>query len=349
MKARRVAVVAFATLVMAAGSAGKGTAAQSAALELDQVIARAQAHFLSSEFAELDAEAERLRTTRARTSDGRWKIGAVYDGTVPARRSDEGQWARSLALHEQWVKSSPSSPAAHIALADYWFHYAWKARGGGFANTVTEQGWKLFGERLTTAREVLEKCRAFATRDPIWYYVMLGVAKGEGWDVERYDALFEEAVTKEPDFLGHYFDKANYMLPRWTGDPKALARFVDQSVARTKDRLGYELYARIYWATLQSIGTEGLRDGEVDWPKMRQGFRDMERTFPDDWNRNAFAYYACEANDVKTALEVIARLGEPDLGVWKTREKFEACKSGKPTFEERAGDAEPARKGDTTI
>ena len=64
---------------------------------------------------------------------------------------------------------------------------------------------------------------------------MLGVAKGEGWDVERYDALFEEAVTKEPDFLGHYFDKANYMLPRWTGDPKALARFVDQSVARTKD------------------------------------------------------------------------------------------------------------------
>lgn len=340
----------LATVALLGGLGVPATAAEpSAELQLDQVTSRALAHFLSSEFAELDAEADTLRATRARTTDGRWKIGAIYDGTVPARRSDEGQWARSLALHEQWVKSSPSSPTAHIALADYWFLYAWKARGGGFANTVTEEGWKLFRERLAKARKVLEDCRAFATRDPMWYGVMLGVAQGQGWDLDRYDALFEEAVTKEPDFLGHYFDKANYMLPRWTGDPAALAKFVDQSVARTKDRLGYELYARIYWATLQSIGTEGLRTGEIDWPRMRQGFRDMERTFPDDWNRNAFAYYACEANDVKTAAEVIARLGEPDLGVWKTREKFEACRSGKPVLEQRGAAPKAPKKPDTTI
>jgi len=336
-------------VVLVAGLTRPAAAAPSAELELDQVTARAHAHFLSSEWAELDAEAETLRVTRARSSDGRWKIGSLYAGTVPGRRADEGQWARSRELHEQWVKSAPSSPTARVALADYWFHYAWKARGGGFANTVTEEGWRLFRERLTLARQELEKCRANATRDPIWYYVMLGVAKGEGWDVERYDALFEEAVSKEPDFLGHYFDKANYMLPRWTGDPAALARFVDQSVARTKERLGYELHARIYWATMQSIGTDGLRTGEIDWPKMRQGFRDMERTFPDDWNRNAFAYYACEANDVKTAALVIAKLGEPDLGVWKTREKFDACKSGQPIFEQRASAAKPPKKGDGSI
>ena len=53
---------------------------------------------------------------------------------------------------------------------------------------------------------------------------------------------------------------------------------------------------------------------------MRQGLRDMERILPDDRNRDAFAYHAPEAR-----------------------------KSGKPVFERRGADREPARKPDTTI
>jgi hypothetical protein len=40
----------------------------------------------------------------------------------------------------RWRKEIPESPAALIAAADSYIHFAWQARGGGAADKVTQRG-----------------------------------------------------------------------------------------------------------------------------------------------------------------------------------------------------------------
>ncbi|MFO1465163.1 MAG: hypothetical protein U1F35_01755 [Steroidobacteraceae bacterium] len=50
--------------------------------------------------------------------------------------------------------------------AAWWRSMAWKARGDGFSNTVTPEGWKLFEERLAKARKLMDEAESFAATNP---------------------------------------------------------------------------------------------------------------------------------------------------------------------------------------
>jgi hypothetical protein len=49
-----------------------------------------------------------------------------------------------------------------VALALAYLDYASDARGTGYANTVSETGWKLFSERTAEARRILKEASKLA-------------------------------------------------------------------------------------------------------------------------------------------------------------------------------------------
>jgi hypothetical protein len=49
---------------------------------------------------------------------------------------------------------------------------------------------------------------------------------------------------------------------------------------------------------------------------MLQGFRDILHSYPDNWNINAFAFYACMAKDWPTHLEVSRRMTRTEPRMW---------------------------------
>jgi hypothetical protein len=53
------------------------------------------------------------------------------------------------------------------------------------------------------------------------------------------------------------------------------------------------------------------------WPDMKNGFDDLIAQYPVPWNLNAYAYFACQANDWGTARQVLDKIGvNLDFNAW---------------------------------
>src|ERR1035441_7850947 len=152
--------------------------------------------------ADLDCLADAARAGKTRFSGGGWKLRNIYiglDSPQPGHPTQE-DWLRHMELVQLWGKRNPSSVAAPIALAESYASYAWDARGDGFSNSVSESGWKLFGERMAKAKAILDENSALASKCPDWYITMQKVAQGQSWELPQATALLEQAIKFEPEY-----------------------------------------------------------------------------------------------------------------------------------------------------
>lgn len=294
--------------------------------EIQQIQSEAYKSLLERKFSNINAMADRLLTSRARLLDGRWKLTFVISGLtqgLPPR--DSQAWEARLGLMDNWVAETPNSATPYLAKASFLIAYAWDARGSGYANTVKDTDWPIFRKRISQAREVLEKSAAVSKQSPLWYENMQTIATAQSWSEDDFLSLFREGVSKEPTYYFLYFSAAKYLLPRWHGSSARLADFVDKAVKATEKQEGQTLYARIYWSLLWALKDRTFSPGYADWPRMRRGFEDIVRVYPDNWNLNAFAYYACMARDWQTAKAVGAKVSSPQLELWKDHQTFQNC------------------------
>lgn len=283
-------------------------------------------------FTEVDKLADELRRTRARWSGGTLKLEFLYTAYQRTLRSED-EWQRHFSRLNRWVENNPNSVAARILLGEAYTSYAWVARGTGFADTVTDDGRKLFEERLQKAREVLEAAGRLSTKDAAVYWILGRVALGQSWPRDQLEAIFQKGIAVEPDWYQMYFVKAYYLLPRWHGEPGEWVKFAEQAAEMTRREQGESLYARIVWFMMNAVGgtlefkmDEGFfaRNG-ISWPKLKQGFIDIEKRHPGSLRTvNTFCQFACLAGDAETARSLFARLGDRwDADVWAVRGRFE--------------------------
>lgn len=262
----------------------------------------AEQHFSRMLYDELDEMFTELSNSDRRFDDGRWPI-AGFTGGITDFFIAYKDWEWMEANIAAWKIHNDKSAAAAIVEAEYWITYAWDARGEGFASTVTPEGWELYRGRLDIARSVLDASRDYASVSPLWYDKYLQVAIAQGWPQEEFQALFDEAVEKEPYYYGHYFSMTRYLQPRWHGDILQIEEFANWAVDATADIEGQSLYARIYWYLNQSeaVDFDIFEDSFAAWDAMRAGFQDLMERHPESyWNMNNFAAFACRAGDKET-------------------------------------------------
>ncbi|MGC3971317.1 MAG: DUF4034 domain-containing protein [Pirellulales bacterium] len=109
----------------------------------------------SEKFDELEAVVAQIRRDRPRDSHGKARLSVFYEGTAAMAKTDQ-EFEQELALFGRWLAAKPKSVAAHLALARAWKNYGWRARGSGFAHTVTDDGFAKFRERIEKAYELTE-------------------------------------------------------------------------------------------------------------------------------------------------------------------------------------------------
>jgi hypothetical protein len=295
-------------------------------------------------FDELEAMAEEFRTQKSRFPSGVWKLHFFYRGfRCRWEKPTTDEWNEFFAKLEQWKQEKPESVTAHIALGSAYIDYAWFARGGGWARDVTEEGWRLFRERLAKARETLEEGEKLPTKDPELYRALLIVGRGQSWNPRRHDEVFRRGEQLEPMYHPLYFERATYLLPRWQGEPGDVERFAELAANKTKHLKGDAFYTRIAW----SVAWTAYRDDffemyRFSWPRIKQGFFDIEKQFPNSlWNLNHFCYFACLAGDRETARQLFERIGDKwDSETWKNEGRFLQWKKW------AHGESEPPQKGD---
>ena len=281
------------------------------------------------QFGALDDLADELNRTKARFAGGDWKSFRFQEALgAPAGGCDDtdAHWTEVLAVLRQWHEQRPGSMPAAIALADASVGYGWKARGTGFSDTVTPEGWQLLHQRMAPAEEILMKAAGTAAKTPDWYRAMIRLGRVQGWDRRRVDALFEQAVTLEPQYLHVYSEVARYLTPRWHGAPGDWENMADRSAERLGGREGSVIYSHIAWQISKlHRGHEFFDENRVSWPRIKQGFIDREALYgASGRNLNAFCKLAADAADRQTTRELFVRIGDEwDPGVWRERKYFD--------------------------
>ena len=262
--------------------------------------------------------------------DGRPRLAALR-GAFDAAFSREQDWTKIYARIQELKKQFPNKTFVALAEADYWIVYAWDARGNGYASSVTQDGWKLFRERLEKAEKVLLDSKDYASANPIWYDEMLTVQSALDRSGDEKTKTFLEGAKKSETYYPLYFTMLNYMLPKWGGSWATVDSFVQWSVDNTKDVDGNSLYARLYWSAYQGLRPEErlFKDTRASWPKMKKGFEDMMARHPQSkWNLNNFAMFACMAGDKKTFRALRKQIGK-DVAedAWQGSETLDLCEA----------------------
>jgi len=87
------------------------------------------------------------------------------------------------------------------------------------------------GKAVQLAAGLKAKC-------PHWYVVLQSVARTQGWEKAHVRALFEKAVSFEPDYYHYYREYALYLLPKWYGEEGEAEAFAEEVSTRVGGKQG---------------------------------------------------------------------------------------------------------------
>ncbi len=278
-------------------------------------------------FDELDRIADENRSRKLRFSGGVWKLALFYFTFIDHPVTN---WNLHLQRLQKWVQAKPESISARVALAGGYIGYAGDARGGGYSETVTESGWKLFFERLALARKTLEGAEALPQKCPHGYDEMLILARLQQWSPEEAQTLFDRAIAFEPLYYSYYRERADYLLPRWYGEPGEVGRFASQVSSRIKDKEGAIIYFEIAQEVARQFGDpEEFTKAGLSWPKIQEGFAALTALHGKSLVKmNQFAQMAIQSGELGTAHTLFDEIGEEwDPNVWQERSTFDRYKN----------------------
>lgn len=284
--------------------------------------------FSQGKFDQLEKAASEARKGKGRVIGGVWKLYDFYDAigkTFIRDRADESDWKIYFDSLKQWIAAKPESAAARLSLAHAYMSYAWEARGGGYANSVTDKGWDLFGDRVDLASATLAEAAHLKEKDPYWYELMQTVAIAQGWDKAQARELVEQASASEPGYYHYYREYANFLQPRWYGEEGEVEAFAEETSNRVGGPEGDFLYFEI--ASLLACqcdpDTNALQN--MSWPKIKQGYAALEQLYGvSNLKRNRFASMAVKSGDKPAAREALADIGDNwEKSVWVSNAKFE--------------------------
>jgi hypothetical protein len=283
-------------------------------------------HMLFAEqFDELSQMAEALRAEKVELYGSNTNtLARFYDFLEIGEGQKEDVWKEYLEHLQHWVKAKPDSAMPLIVLGNAYTSYAWHARGGGWASSVTDEGWRLFRLRLDQARACLEKAEKMPTKDAQVYEVLLTVARGQHWPRKEMDAVFTKGIEFEPNCRGLYESKAGFLLPRWFGKPGEWESFATEMADARGGEEGDLLYLIIARSQAWSEGDEFFLNTQISYTRMKKGFEvALERKARLLYDTSSFCYFACIARDRDTAKTLFTKLDDRWLKqVWGDYETF---------------------------
>jgi hypothetical protein len=285
-----------------------------------------QGDLIAEKFDGLDATADQLRSGKTRLPGGQWQLRVFYSALDAPQQSEQDS-AEHIAHLEHWMSQRPNSITARVALATALTRWAWVARGHGYANTVTPEGWRLFRERIDQAQIVLEGSQKMQIMCPQWYSAMLTVGTAQGWDLERMHQVLEEGVKFEPGYYYLSQQYANYLLPKWHGRSGDASSFARTSADAIGGDAGDILYFQVATELIKR-GDDEFPAHEMDWQRIQRGYQALFSQYGSaHFPQNQLAYMAWKFQDANVARQQFEVIGSSwNRNVWGNRDYFDRAR-----------------------
>lgn len=283
---------------------------------------------LNQKFKDLDQIAIESNKKNILLSDGQPELDALFAGISGCSfcgiNYSEPEWKKIHELLTIWLRQNPKSTTAEIGLANFFINYGWSIRGNEYANKVKTDAWPVFYQNIEMSRNILEKASSASKDNPGWYQAMLTVGIAEGWPKENFDAIYREGIKKYPYYLPLYFAGAQFFTPKWHGSKFEFDQFVNSVIINTSPKLGNAMYARLHWANWNN---DMFLNGQTYWSIMKRSFERIIADYPDPWNINNFAKFACLAQDWNTVTILAKKIGaNPIEAAWgDSKDYYEQC------------------------
>jgi hypothetical protein len=201
----------------------------------------------------------------------------------------------------EYRKTMPDSAIAVLAEVSRIHRIAWMLRGGGYANTVSDAGWKLFRQYNGEAWKLLEDSKTRTAQFPYWYLEAIAVGMDADIPDEQLRKILKEGLRKFPGNFSLYFRYLRTFAQRWGGDYESMDQFIREAAADAPQGQHDVYYARLYWSMFQHENQDPafFDQSLVDWPRMRRGLELVMKQLPNStWNRASLVMFACLNRDV---------------------------------------------------
>ncbi|MDQ5967882.1 MAG: hypothetical protein QG625_4039 [Cyanobacteriota bacterium erpe_2018_sw_39hr_WHONDRS-SW48-000098_B_bin.30] len=274
---------------------------------------RARGLFNKGQYKELDAMAQDLRKSGKACADGFWDLDLMYwivEGAANNHGQSQSDYEQSIFDLNKWLKAEPKSAMARIALADCYVDYAWLDRGGGWANEVTDKGWRLYKDRIAKAKQVLDASPQLCKQDPRASYVYDRIALAGEIDREQYFKMVDACHKDWPDYTPIDLAVGWYLLPRWHGEEYDTEKYIEKRATEIGGVKGDLARARMAWKNSKHLNNAWTAESPMKWVDVKRGFNEMFKQYPNDIDaRLAFMNISRRAHDQK-GFEQVFEMGK---------------------------------------
>lgn len=284
----------------------KSVTCSDGALFFHQGQAIVQDAFNNGNYKLLDDVYNNWCTGKERFPDGRWKLSQYANG-LEVNFKAWNMWEKDLEKIKKWQSDFPASESGRFVEGVYWYAYAWRARGSGYASSVSEEGWKIYRDRLKKSKQAFADILRTDRACPAVYARMLDAMVSIGDKEGDLKAVFDKGVKQYPDYHNIYFAMARFYSPKWHGDVNAYDRFARNTVEKTKSFEGHGMYARLYWLvdSPDDIQFKQSLNSTPYWKDLKQAYEDLIKRYPSSiHNLGKFAGVACRSSDSKLYLSL---------------------------------------------
>lgn len=253
--------------------------------------------------------------------------GAAYEEfSNPGKEEPEAAYVARERLLNEWYSETPSAESA-LALGILYENYAWLARGHGFADTVSEEGWRLFRERLQKAEKLLDEAERLGDSSLELYSEQMTLCYSLSGDRQRAQEIALKATRFGVEGMRVVEQWAEFLLPRWHGKPGDL----DAAAVTLRQTVGHDAYyAAMALMTLRSEGGDTLRAGHpfhVDWNRLLGSLQEGQRKGVLSQPLLQRTLAICEENQDRGSARKLLPLAARNAvnKVWDSQENYEAC------------------------
>ncbi|KDN83218.1 hypothetical protein [Kitasatospora cheerisanensis] len=131
-----------------------------------------------------------------------------------------------------WRAEQPDSADAALLALDALIDLAWEVRTSYSASQVTAERWAAFRKVLGDAEAAAaDAVRLADPGDPLPFVAQIPLAMGQSWDNERFLALWQEIVSRDPHNFSAHANALQYWCAKWKGSNEKMHAFVDAAIA----------------------------------------------------------------------------------------------------------------------